>query len=120
MLLKLNYVKNYKFYSLIILIILISKGFPISIKLKKIKTTFQKKTSNKISSSDSDITIENKSGKINNLDNYLFAADVKIGSDKQSFTIILDTGSELLWVPGVDDSSTGAKIYHPSTSTTSP
>ena len=54
------------------------------------------------------------------MDNYLFAADVSIGSNKQIFTILLDTGSEILWVPGQEAvSSSGANIYNPSNSQTS-
>ena len=58
------------------------------------------------------------SGKIKDLDNYLFAVDVTLGSDKQPFTLILDTGSEIVWVPGIPTDNS-KRYYNPQTSSTS-
>ena len=33
------------------------------------------------------------------LADYLFAIDIKIGSNGQTFTMLIDTGSEIVWVP---------------------
>ena len=50
-------------------------------------------------------------------DNILFLANIKIGSDEQTFNLVLDTGSFLLWVP-IINSNDKYKItnhYNPST-----
>ena len=36
------------------------------------------------------------------LENNLFVYEIKIGSDEQIFNVILDTGSSILWIPGID------------------
>ena len=101
--------------SIIILITIISVTYQIQIPIKKIKTKFQKKIF-----SNPRPTSVYTSARFNLLDNYLFAVDLSIGSNKQTFTIILDTGSEILWVPGKEAvSSSGANIYNPSSSKTS-
>ena len=54
--------------------------------------------------------------------NRLFLAPIKVGSNNQPFTLLLDTGSPLLWVPKVgsqDSYPTITHHYNPSTSTTS-
>ena len=53
--------------------------------------------------------------------NRLFLAPIKIGSNNQPFTLLLDTGSPLIWVPkvGSHDTYTLTHHYNPSTSTTS-
>ena len=101
--------------SFFILISIISVTYQISIPIKKVKTKFQKKIS-----SNPGITTGYVSGQFNTLDNYLFGADLSIGSNKQTFTILLDTGSEILWVPGQEAvSSSGSNVYIPTTSKTS-
>ena len=94
-----------------IVLILISKTYQIKIPLKLVKTPFQKRISNKISGLDS-ITKQD-----NTIANYLFGTEITIGSNKQPFTVILDTGSEILWVEGENVSS--SKKYIPSNSQTS-
>ena len=53
--------------------------------------------------------------------NYIFLANVKIGSNEQEFNLVLDTGSSLLWVPKLNskDSSEINHHYDPTKSTTS-
>ena len=53
--------------------------------------------------------------------NLLFLGNIKVGSSKQSFNLVLDTGSIILWVPivGSDDQSDSIKNhYDPNLSTT--
>ena len=52
---------------------------------------------------------------------YLFLANIKIGSNRQSFNLVLDTGSYILWVPKKDsiDKYKIENHYNPSQSTTS-
>ena len=101
--------------SIFILITIISQSYQIQIPIKKINTKFQKKISSNPGQTSSYI-----SKQFSILDNYLFAVDLSIGSNKQTFTILFDTGSEILWVPGKEAvSSSGANIYDPSSSTTS-
>lgn len=54
-------------------------------------------------------------------DNLLFLAEIKIGSNSQSFKLVLDTGSSIVWVAGPKslDSVEIKHHYYPSTSTTS-
>ena len=59
--------------------------------------------------------------KIDILSCNLFAAEVSIGSNNQNFTIILDTGSIVFWVPKVNSDDGEANIAHhydPATSQT--
>ena len=91
------------------LIHLFSFSLQIAIPLKQIKTKFQKTIPRKITSN-SDFA-PSISDHINTLDNYLFVADLIIGSNKKTFTILLDTGSEIFWVSG--------NRYNPSNSVTS-
>ena len=102
------------FAKIIILISFFSMSYQIRIPLKQIKTKFQKSIPKKIySNSDNSATI---SDNFNILDNYLFAADVTIGSNNQTLTILLDTGSEIFWVSGIGQFSS---YYNPEKSKTS-
>ena len=40
--------------------------------------------------------------KVEILNSFLFAAEIEIGSNSQKFNVILDTGSQILWVPEID------------------
>ena len=106
------------FLIITILISLKSITYQIQVPLKQIKTTFQKVITKKVTPTD-DSSPQSISSHINNLDNYLFATEMLIGSNDQKFTILLDTGSEILWVPGQGSSSTRYKKYNPSDSQTS-
>ena len=100
---------------IIILIYLNSETYQIKIPIKKIKTKFQKAIHKKIVPNLSAISDE-----FSTLENYLFAVDLTIGSNNQKFTMLLDTGSQILWVPGEQAvSSSYENSYKPSSSTTS-
>ena len=94
-------------------IIIISYYLTLQIKIpiKKIKTKFQKRIINNSS------TYKLISNPLNALENFLFGVDLTIGSNKQPFTIMLDTGSEILWVPGIE--TLFSKVYIPSDSVSS-
>ena len=65
--------------------------------------------------------LANNEGKTKLNENILFLANVKIGSNEQSFNLILDTGSYILWVP-IKDSHDKHRIshhYNPTKSSTS-
>lgn len=101
-----------RIFSLILLFTLIEIISSLQIPIKLVKTNTQRRKWG-------NTPIKNMmSGKVKDLDNYLFAVDVTIGSNKQNFTLILDTGSEIVWVPGIiSDGST--KYYNPQASSTS-
>ena len=40
--------------------------------------------------------------KIDILNSLLFGAEIEIGSNSQKFNVILDTGSQILWVPEIE------------------
>ena len=86
----------------------------IQIPIKLVKSNFGKRTNKKLNSIDK----SNISQDIKNLNNYLFAIDIKFGSNGQSFTMLIDTGSEITWVPGII-SENNNKYYNPGSSTTS-
>jgi hypothetical protein len=110
--------RNQLLFSIIILLISFkSITYQIKVPIKLIKTTFQKVIAKKISSND-DSSTQSISDPLNHLDNYLFAIDFNIGSNNQKFTILLDTGSEIFWIPGSESSSSKTK-YNPSNSQTS-
>ena len=59
---------------------------------------------------------------LNSLDNNLLSFEIKIGSDKQKFNVIIDTGSSILWVSGKGSEDKDVQIthhYNPKTSLTS-
>lgn len=113
---KKNFKKN-SLFLIIILISIISTTYQIIIPIKLVKTKFQKTISKKLSTN-SDNSTQSISDEFNTLYNYLFAVDLTIGSNNQKLTILLDTGSEILWVPGTQTTSS-SKIYNPSESQTS-
>ena len=99
-----------RIFSMIIILIAIFKTYQIKIPLKLINTPFQKRISNKI-------PVDSITTQDNSIANYLFGTEITIGSNKQPFTVILDTGSEILWVEGENVPS--SKKYIPSDSQTS-
>ena len=59
---------------------------------------------------------------LSQLENNLFVYQIKIGSDEQIFNVILDTGSSILWIPGIGSDDKEIQIthhYNPNTSLTS-
>ena len=106
-------ISTYIIISIFILINLYDISYQIKIPVRQIKTTFQKSISRKVSNNSPQTISDN----FNTLNNYLFAADITIGSNKQPFTVLLDTGSEILWVSGQDSSN--SKKYTPANSSTS-
>ena len=79
-----------RFFSLILLFTFFKAISSLQIPIKLVKSSNKR-------SKGGFLPIKNMvSGKIKDLDNYLFAVDVTLGSDKQPFTLILDTGSEIL------------------------
>ena len=110
-----------KFFSLILLFISFKITYQIQIPIKSVKTSF-----NKIIKKNKNITSNNGKNKyyymisknMKDLVDYLFAIEVKIGSSQQTFTLLIDTGSEIAWVPGI--STTGYNNYYiPGRSTSS-
>ena len=62
------------------------------------------------------------SANIDILESSLFAAEIEIGSDNQKFNVVLDTGSQILWIPEINSSNTNENIknfYNPKSSITS-
>ena len=101
-----------RFFSLILLFTFFKAISSIQIPIKLVKSSNKR-------SKGGFLPIKNMvSGKIKDLDNYLFAVDVTLGSDKQPFTLILDTGSEIVWVPGIPTDNS-KRYYNPQTSSTS-
>ena len=112
-----KYFKKNSFFLKIILISLISTTYQIVIPIKLIKTKFQKTIPNKLSPNTDTIT-PSISDEFDTLYNYLFAVDITIGSNNQKLTMLLDTGSEIFWVPGTQITYS-SKVYNPSESQTS-
>jgi hypothetical protein len=56
------------------------------------------------------------------LNSLLFAAEIEIGSNNQKFNVVLDTGSQILWVPEINSNTSNKLIqnyYNPKQSKTS-
>ena len=106
--------KSKKEFFLILIFISFKITNEIQIPIKLVKSNFGKRTNKKLNSIDK----SNISQDIKNLNNYLFAIDIKFGSNGQSFTMLIDTGSEIAWVPGII-SENNNKYYNPGSSTTS-
>lgn len=73
-------------------------------------------------SQDLDLKMLNSEGNTNINSNYLFLTEIKVGSDEQTFNLLLDTGSYLLWVAKQGSIDTGtpkiSRHFNPSSSTT--
>ena len=112
-----------KINSLILILfelILVNSSEQIKFPLKLINSTFSKYSSPKhvfikvnylkniniFNSFKNNISLnsqETLSGKIEILDSFLFGAEIEIGSNAQKFNVILDTGSQILWVPEINN-----------------
>ena len=103
-----------KEFFLILIFISFKYTNEIQIPIKLVNSNFSKRINKKSNSIDKN----NISQDIKYLNNYLFAIDVKFGSNGQIFTMLIDTGSEIAWVPGIilDNNN---KYYNPGSSTTS-
>ena len=129
-----------KINSLILILfelILVNSSEQIKFPLKLINSTFSKYSSPKhvfikvnylkniniFNSFKNNISLnsqETLSGKIEILDSFLFGAEIEIGSNSQKFNVILDTGSQILWVPEINNISSDniKNYYQPSLSKT--
>ena len=109
-----------KIFSLFLLLILTENIISIKIPIKLVKSSFQKgipKTKHLMNNNDNKLSYI-ASQKVYTDSDYLFLVDMQFGSNSKSLTVILDTGSEILWVPGYNVNNNG-KYYNPSESTTS-
>ena len=104
--------------SLILLFLSIDYTYQLQIPIKLVKSNFRKRINKKIGFSNDISPISMISDKILDLDDFIFAIDITVGSDKQPFTLLIDTGSEIAWIPGVAYDGSN-KYYNPQSSTTS-
>ena len=98
-------------------------------KYKKVKNIFIKTSSlsniNIFNSLKKNIFAETPSilsSKIEIVSSMLFATEIEIGSNSQKFNVILDTGSQVLWVPEINSINSNKEIknfYEPNKSDTS-
>ena len=98
-------------------------------KYKKVKNIFIKTSSlsniNIFNSLKKNIFAETPnilSSKIEIVSSMLFATEIEIGSNSQKFNVILDTGSQVLWVPEINSTVSNKEIknfYEPNKSDTS-
>ena len=136
---KQNNINIISFLINISLILIIINSQEIEIPLKLINSTFSKypipKTINIKKNSLMNIkTFEKKHriflsdsqsilrANIDILSCLLFAGEIEIGSNNQKFNVILDTGSQILWIPEINSNNSNLKIknfYNPSISKTS-
>ena len=109
-----------KIFSLILLFISFKITNQIKIPLKLVKTSFNKiiKKNKNITNNGNNKYYSMISKNLKDLVDFLFAIEIKIGSNQQTFTLLIDTGSEITWVPGI--ASKGYNNYfNPGSSTTS-
>lgn len=118
-------------------LILVNSSEQIKFPLKLINSTFSKYSSAKqvfikvnnlkniniLNSFNNNILLnsqETLSSKIEILNSFLFATEIEIGDNSQKFNVILDTGSQILWVPEIDSISNDStkNYYQPSLSKT--
>jgi hypothetical protein len=85
----------------------------LEIPIKQIKTKFKKIENKNINSIDNPSKITSE---VDILEISLLAIDIRFGSNNQILTILLDTGSDILWVAG--PGSSNKNIYNPSNSET--
>lgn len=111
----LNLNKKNVLFLLIILNILSYTICIIKVPVKLVSTKFNKIINKKTLNNDP-LTAMSTS-LIDILDICLFAVDITFGSKNQYLTVLLDTGSDILWVPG--PGSSNKNIYNPSNSATS-
>ena len=105
-------INSIRFFSLILLFTFFEAILSLQIPIKLVKSNNKRRK-------EGNISIKNMmSGKIEDLDNYLFAVNVTVGANKQPFTLVLDTGSEIVWVPGIQTDNSN-RYYNPQTSSTS-
>ena len=109
-----NLNKSKILFLLIILNILSNIICILEIPIKQVKTQFNKLSNKKTSSIDNPSKI---SSMVDILEINLLAIDIRFGSNNQVLTILLDTGSDILWVAG--PGSSNKNIYNPSNSETS-
>lgn len=116
---ELKTISKKKLFLFIFLIILNNTTSILEIPLKLVKTKYRKTINKKASLLNNQPSKTIISDKFYTLEDFLFATNITIGSNNQQFTIILDTGSEILWVPGTGSSSSGERTYNPTTSISS-
>ena len=109
-----------KIFSLILLFISFKITNQIKIPIKLVKTSFNKiiKKNKNITNKDNNKYYSMISKNLKDLVDYLFAIEIKIGSNQQTFTLLVDTGSEIAWVPGIASKGYN-NYYYPGSSTTS-
>ena len=113
---KNNSLKN--LFSLFLLFILFNSTNQIAIPIKLVKSSFNKRLNKTIPLTITTQPSNMISQDIIDLVDYLFAIDIKVGSEGQIFTMLIDTGSEIAWVPGIIDQGSD-RYFNPSSSKTS-
>ena len=129
---KKRYLKNLNtilIFPFFISIIIPSINTQIKIPLKLLKTSYLKYPFPKeifITNTNSLYNLrhlkETLSVKIEILSSLLFACEINLGSNNQTFNVILDTGSQILWVPEINSDDGEVKLknhYNPNISLTS-
>lgn len=110
-----NNLATMKNFSLILIYFLFATTEQLKIPMKLVKTRFRKNINKKSSNS---IDKNKISKQIKDTADYIFAIDITLGSNKQPFTLLVDTGSEIVWVPGQKLDSFD-KYFNPKSSSTS-